>query len=314
MRVIRRDFLPAELQAEIGQIGIDGVVSVQARQTLDETRWLLDLAAQHQFIQGVVGWVPLAAPNLRQHLDELSQRPLLKGIRHIVQDEPDQRFILRDDFNVGVRALADYDLVYDILIYEHHLPQAIAFVDRHPRQVFVLDHLAKPRAKERAVEPWRTNIQRIAERENVFCKLSGLVTEADWSGWQALTRALGDKVQLVGDDVFVTNPEILGRGIADGVGNALLVKLNQIGTVTETLDAVAMARNAGYATIISHRSGETEDSTIADLVVGTASGQIKTGSASRTDRVCKYNQLLRIEEELGGAARFAGRSAIACLR
>jgi enolase len=128
-----------------------------------------------------------------------------------------------------------------------------------------------------------------------------------------LTQALGDRVQLVGDDVFVTNPEILKRGIADGVANALLVKLNQIGTVTETLDAVAMARDAGYATIISHRSGETEDSTIADLAVGTAAGQIKTGSASRTDRICKYNQLLRIEEELGTAASYAGRSAVRAL-
>ena len=120
-------------------------------------------------------------------------------------------------------------------------------------------------------------------------------------------------MQLVGDDVFVTNPEILKRGIAEGVGNALLVKLNQIGTVTETLDAVAMARDARYATIISHRSGETEDATIADLAVGTAAGQIKTGSASRTDRVCKYNQLLRIEEELGAQAVYAGRAAIAAL-
>jgi len=117
-------------------------------------------------------------------------------------------------------------------------------------------------------------------------------------------------VQLVGDDVFVTNPQILKRGIADGVANALLVKLNQIGTVTETLDAMKMARDARYGTIISHRSGETEDTTIADLAVGTGAGQIKTGSASRTDRVCKYNQLLRIEEELGSAARFAGRAAI----
>jgi enolase len=136
------------------------------------------------------------------------------------------------------------------------------------------------------------------------------VAEGDWDGWKALTSAIGDRVQLVGDDVFVTNPEILKKGIADGVGNALLVKLNQIGTVTETLDAVRMAADAGYATIISHRSGETEDSTIADLAVGTAAGQIKTGSASRSDRVCKYNQLLRIEEELGAAAVFAGRSAI----
>jgi len=136
------------------------------------------------------------------------------------------------------------------------------------------------------------------------------LAESDWEGWKLLTSTLSAQVQLVGDDVFVTNPEILKKGIADHVGNALLVKLNQIGTVTETLDAVRMAAAAGYATIISHRSGETEDSTIADLAVGTAAGQIKTGSASRTDRVCKYNQLLRIEEELGAAARFAGRSAV----
>jgi len=139
------------------------------------------------------------------------------------------------------------------------------------------------------------------------------LAESDWQGWQMLTKELGDRVQLVGDDVFVTNPEILSRGIAEGVGNALLVKLNQIGTVTETLDAVAMARDAKYATIISHRSGETEDSTIADLAVGTAAGQIKTGSASRTDRVCRYNQLLRIEEELGAGGSFAGRGAIRAL-
>ena len=136
------------------------------------------------------------------------------------------------------------------------------------------------------------------------------LAEGDWDGWKLLTRELGDRVQLVGDDVFVTNPEILRRGIADRVGNALLVKLNQIGTVTETLDAVRMAADARYGTIISHRSGETEDSTIADLAVGTGAGQIKTGSASRTDRVCKYNQLLRIEEELGRGATFAGRNAI----
>jgi enolase 1/2/3 len=136
------------------------------------------------------------------------------------------------------------------------------------------------------------------------------LAESDWSGWQRLTAALGERVQLVGDDVFVTNPQILKQGIADKVGNALLVKLNQIGTVTETLDAVRMASDARYGTIISHRSGETEDTTIADLAVGTSAGQIKTGSASRTDRVCKYNQLLRIEEELGSAAAFAGRTAI----
>ena len=134
--------------------------------------------------------------------------------------------------------------------------------------------------------------------------------EGDWRGWKMLTQELGARVQLVGDDVFVTNPEILSRGIAEGVGNALLVKLNQIGTVSETLDAMAMAAKAGYASVASHRSGETEDATIADLAVGTAAGQIKTGSASRSDRTAKYNQLLRIEEELGTAAKYAGRAAI----
>jgi enolase len=136
------------------------------------------------------------------------------------------------------------------------------------------------------------------------------LAEGDWDGWKNVTQALGSKIQLVGDDVFVTNPEILRRGIDEGVGNAVLVKLNQIGTVTETLDAVAMARDAGYAVVISHRSGETEDTTIADLAVGTGAGQIKTGSASRSDRTAKYNQLIRIEEELGSAAKYAGKAAI----
>ena len=164
-------------------------------------------------------------------------------------------------------------------------------------------------------EPDRTSVEMIKLyedwiRQYPIVSIEDGLAERDWEGWQLLTGALGTRVQLVGDDVFVTNPEILKKGIADRVGNALLVKLNQIGTVTETLGAVRMAVDAGYATIISHRSGETEDSTIADLAVGTAAGQIKTGSASRTDRICKYNQLLRVEEELGASGRFAGRSAV----
>jgi enolase len=136
------------------------------------------------------------------------------------------------------------------------------------------------------------------------------VAEGDWDGWRAITKALGTKVQLVGDDLFVTNTQILQRGISEGVANSILIKLNQIGTVSETLDAIAMAAKAGYTSIISHRSGETEDTTIADLAVATAAGQIKTGSASRSDRVAKYNQLLRIEEELGAGGRYAGRAAL----
>ena len=138
--------------------------------------------------------------------------------------------------------------------------------------------------------------------------------ENDWPGWKKLTTALGQSTQLVGDDLFVTNPAILKKGIDEGVGNAILIKLNQIGSVTETLDAVLMAQKAGYGVIISHRSGETEDTTIADLAVATSAGQIKTGSASRTDRVAKYNQLLRIEEELGAKGRYAGKAAIKGLK
>ncbi len=134
--------------------------------------------------------------------------------------------------------------------------------------------------------------------------------EADWDGWSRLTAALGDRVQLVGDDLFVTNPTILQRGIDESSANAILIKVNQIGTLTETLDAIRLARDNGFRFIISHRSGETEDTFIADLAVATGSGQIKTGSASRTDRTAKYNRLLRIAEELDGRARYAGRDAL----
>jgi enolase len=132
------------------------------------------------------------------------------------------------------------------------------------------------------------------------------LAEDDWDGWKLLTEAIGERCQLVGDDLFVTNTERLSRGIEEGIANSILIKVNQIGTLTETLEAIEMARSAGYLSVISHRSGETEDTFIADLAVGTSAGQIKTGSASRTDRVAKYNQLLRIEQQLGGAAEYPG--------
>ncbi len=148
-------------------------------------------------------------------------------------------------------------------------------------------------------------------RQYPIISLEDGMGEEDWEGWKRLTHELGGKMQLVGDDIFVTNTKIFARGIDQKIANAILIKLNQIGTVTETMEAIEMARKAGYASVISHRSGETEDTFIADLAVATSAGQIKTGSASRTDRVAKYNQLLRIEEELGAAARFPGRSALA---
>src|SRR5690606_27514149 len=160
------------------------------------------------------------------------------------------------------------------------------------------------RSAAEMIEFWREWVERYP-----IVSIEDPLDENDWAGWQALTRAIGDRVQLAGDDLFVTNAERLERGIREGVANAILIKVNQIGTLTETLDAIDLARRSGYRYIISHRSGETEDTFIADLAVATRSGQIKTGSASRTDRVAKYNQLLRIAAELGERAAYPGREA-----
>jgi enolase len=161
------------------------------------------------------------------------------------------------------------------------------------------------RSSEQMVEYWS---KWVADYPAIVSIEDGM-SEKDWNGWKLLTDKLGKKIQLVGDDIFATNPEIFKRGIECGIANSILIKLNQIGTVTETLEAMRMASNAGYTAVVSHRSGETEDAFIADLVVATGAGQIKTGSASRTDRVAKYNQLLRVDEELGSSARFIGRRA-----
>lgn len=209
MKKLRRDFLPADLQRELEPSSIAGAISVQARQTLAETEWLLDLADRHAFLLGVVGWVPLADPKVTTILEKLAGRKKLRGVRHVVQAEPDDGFLLRDDFNAGVRALARFGLVYDILIYERHLPYAIQFVDRHPNQRFVLDHIAKPRIRDGLVSPWRENLRELARRGNVYCKLSGVVTEAEFTGWteaqirpyiDAALEAFGPRRVMFGSD------------------------------------------------------------------------------------------------------------------
>ena len=183
MNSIRRDFLPADIDAEIKAAGIDGVVSVQARQSEKETKWLLEFSRKHDFIKGVVGWCPLCSRDVGKHLSDYSGFGKLKAVRHVLQGEPDDNFILRKDFNEGIRTLREFGLAYDILILEKHLPQTIKFVDMHPDQIFILDHIAKPRIKENLVEPWRKNIRWLAERKNVYCKVSGMVTEADYGAW-----------------------------------------------------------------------------------------------------------------------------------
>jgi len=183
MKALRRDFLPADLAAAMATAGIDGTVAVQARQTLEETRWLLDLADRTDAIRGVVGWAPIAGEEFPACMEEFDGRPKLKGLRHVIQGEKDEHYILREDFNSGIRTMLGSGLVYDILIYERHLPQTIDFVDEHPEQVFVLDHIAKPLIAAGQLEPWTSRMRELGRRENVWCKLSGMVTEADWKAW-----------------------------------------------------------------------------------------------------------------------------------
>ena len=183
MAAIRRDFLPADLEREMGAAGVDAVVSVQARQSIEETRWLLALAAQNPFIAGVVGWVPLVSPSVVADLAQFASHRKLVAIRHVLQDEPDPLFMLRADFQAGIRALRAFNLTYDILIFDRHLPQAIELVDQHPNQPFVIDHMAKPSIKQRTIEPWARGMRELARRPHVCCKLSGMVTEIGRPHW-----------------------------------------------------------------------------------------------------------------------------------
>ena len=183
MENIRRDFLIPELHSVTREAGVTGTVAVQARQTIEETEWLLGLARDHELVRGVVGWVPLIDADVAKYLENLSANRKLKGIRHVLHDESDDFYMLRDDFNRGISLLNDFGLRYDILIFERHLLQTIQFVDRHPKQLFIVDHIAKPRVKDRVRSSWEAEIAELARRDNVYCKLSGMATEADWKGW-----------------------------------------------------------------------------------------------------------------------------------
>jgi len=185
MGALRRDFLPADLEPLLTAAGFDGCVAVQAQTNTRETEWLLRLADVNSFIRGVVGWVDLRSPGAADELRRLAAHPKLRGVRHIVQDEPDERFLLRDDFGRGVAALGPLGLAYDVLVYARQLPAAIEFVRRFPRQSFVLDHLGKPDIRGGGFETWRHEFERLSASSNVWCKLSGLVTEAGWQSWQA---------------------------------------------------------------------------------------------------------------------------------
>jgi L-fuconolactonase len=209
MGALRRDFLPDGLLPLLASIGFDGCVTVQARQTPEETEWLLGLADQHDFIKGVVGWVDLCSPDVESHLERVARHPRLKGIRHLIQDEPDDGFILRPDFRRGVELLKEFGLTYDLLLHPRHLPNAARFVGEFPDQPFVLDHLAKPFIKDRQLSPWKEDLRELARHPNVSCKLSGMVTEANWGEWQpgdfrpyldAAVEAFGPERLMIGSD------------------------------------------------------------------------------------------------------------------
>ncbi len=184
LAALRRDYLPADLHPHLRQAGLDGSIVVQAQQTLAEARWMLHLAEQNPFIRGVVGWVDLRSERVDEALGELSSHPRFVGVRHVVQDEPDDRFLLLPDFQRGIGRLKAYGLTYDILIYPRQLPAAIELVRRFPEQPFVLDHLAKPAVRDGALSPWAEQIRDLARSPNVCCKVSGLVTEARWDAWR----------------------------------------------------------------------------------------------------------------------------------
>lgn len=183
MSGLRRDFLVDDLHAVTAEVGVTGTIVVETERSLEETLWLSQIAATNGLICGVVGWVPLTSFAIVSELEHVASLTKVKAVRHPIHDEPDDQFVLRDDFNRGIAALKQFDLRYDILIFEKHLPQTIQFVDRHPNQIFILDHAAKPRIRDHAISPWKENTRELARRANVYCKISGMVTEADWHRW-----------------------------------------------------------------------------------------------------------------------------------
>jgi L-fuconolactonase len=184
MSVLKRDFLPSDLEVALKNIGLDGSIAVQARQSLDETKWLLQLASENPFIKGVVGWVDLCSLEIESQLVEFSKNKKLVGVRHVIHDEPDDNFMARADFQYGIGLLSIFGLTYDLLLFPKHLKLATELVTRFPNQKFVLDHISKPLIKDQIIEPWKKDIIELSKRPNVYCKLSGMVTEANWSNWK----------------------------------------------------------------------------------------------------------------------------------
>lgn len=184
MALLKHDFLPGDLLPLLKATGFDGSIAVQARQNLEETRWLLQLAEEHPFIKGVVGWLDLCSPDVEIQLEQFARHPKLVGVRHVLHDEPDDGFMLRPEFLRGIGQLSEFGLTYDLLLFPKHLPAASQLVQAFPAQSFILDHIAKPSIADRVLSPWREDLRTLASFKNVSCKLSGMVTEAKWKEWK----------------------------------------------------------------------------------------------------------------------------------
>ena len=250
MSVIKRDFLPTDLLPELKSIDFDGSVAVQARQSLEETNWLLQLADEHPHIKGVVGWLDLQSEQVEAQIAAFAKHPKAVGVRHVIHDEEDIDFMLRPAFIRGVQQLEKYDLAYDILIFPTHLANTIEFVKQFSdKQIFVVDHIAKPLIKDGIVSPWKEDIAALAKFPNVYCKLSGMITEADWNTWKpenirpyldVIMEAFGPERILIGSDW----PVCL---VAGKYSEVMQVVIDYISTFTEKEQALMLGENAAKA-------------------------------------------------------------------
>ncbi|OAS89545.1 amidohydrolase [Metabacillus litoralis] len=209
MSELKRDFSPEDLKVLLKSIHFDGSIVVQARQSLDETRWLLELAQKYDFIKGVVGWVDLCSPDVTKQLKQFANNPFLKGVRHVIHDEADDQFMLSEEFQRGISVLNDFNLTYDLLLFPKHIPYALQLIEKFPEQLFVLDHIGKPDIKNKEISFWKENLTKLAEYRNVYVKVSGMVTEADWKNWRKedfkayldiVFNAFGPERVMIGSD------------------------------------------------------------------------------------------------------------------
>jgi len=248
MGALKRDFLPQDLKPLLESIHFDGCISVQARQSLEETRWLLELADLNDFVRGVVGWVDLCSPELPSQLEHFAWHPRLAGVRHVVQDEPDDEFMLRPDFRRGIARLADFHLTYDVLIYPRHLPAALKLVHEFPEQPFALDHIAKPAIAEGKLTPWEADLRELAQQPNIWCKLSGMVTEARWKQWRpddfrryldVVFDAFGANRLMIGSDWPVCT-------LSAGYAQSMRIVIDYIGQLPDDIQDAILGRNCAH--------------------------------------------------------------------